>query len=82
MRYALQMCCGLQVTYLRTYVQVGQDVNMSSATNTDILEEPRVSLLPIIVLHATDPEILYSLLSFATEQCKIPDIDTPCVTTD
>ena len=45
---------------------------MSRATSTAILEESHVvSLLSIINLHATDPTVIYSLLLFLTEQCKI-----------
>ena len=55
---------------------------MSWATNTAILEESHISLLPIIDLHATDSSALYSLLSFVTEQCKILNVDMPCVTFD
>ena len=55
---------------------------MSRATNTAILEESYISLLPIIDLHATDPSALYSFLLFVTEQCKILNVDMPCVTFD
>ena len=55
---------------------------MSRATNTAILEESHISLLSIINLHATDLSALYSLLLFVTEQCKILNIDMPCVTFD
>ena len=55
---------------------------MSQATNTEILKESCILLLPIIDLHATDPSALYSLLLFVTEQCKILNVDMPCVTFD
>ena len=55
---------------------------MSQATNTEILKESCILLLPIIDLHATDPSALYSLLLFVTEQCKILNVDMPCVTLD
>ena len=56
--------------------------HMSRVTNTAILEESHISLLPIIDLHATDPSALYSLLLFVTEQCKNLNVDMPCVTFD
>ena len=55
---------------------------MSWATNTAIIEESHISLLPIIDLHATDSSALYSLLSFVTEQFKVLYVDMPCVTSD
>ena len=55
---------------------------MTGATNTAVLEESHISLLPIIDLHVTDPSALYSLLLFVTEQCKILNVDVPCVTFD
>ena len=55
---------------------------MSRATNSAILQKSHMCLLPIIDLHATDPSALYSLLLFVTEQCKILNVDMPCVTFD
>ena len=55
---------------------------MSRATNTAVLEESHISLLSIIDLHATDPSALYLLILFVTEQCKILNVDMPCVTFD
>ena len=70
MRCAFQMCWGIQVSYLR--MCLSWLVRVSQATSTAILEESHVvSLLPTINLHATDPTVIYSLLSFLTEQCKI-----------
>ena len=55
---------------------------MSRATNTAIIEESHISLLPIIDLHATDPSALFSLLLFVTEQCKVLNVDMSCITFD
>ena len=55
---------------------------MGRATNTAIIEQSHISLLPIIDLHITDPSALYLLLLFVTEQCKILNVDMSCVMFD
>ena len=54
----------------------------SWANCTDILGESHVCLLPIIDLYGTHPKAVYLLLLFVTEQCKILNVDMPCVTFD
>jgi len=55
---------------------------MSSSFNGQVSPKSRVSMLPIIDLHATDPTALYSLLLFLKEQCKKLNIKVPCITFD
>ena len=55
---------------------------MSSSCNGQVSPKSRVSMLPIIDLHATDPTALYSLLLFLKEQCKKLNIKVPCITFD
>ena len=69
-------------SYLFKNMCVSWSGYMSRATNTAVLEESYISLLPIIDLHATDPSALYSLLLFVTEHCKILNVDIPCDTLD
>ena len=55
---------------------------MSSTFNGQTLPKSRVTMLPIIDLHATDPTAIYSLLLYLINQSKKLKIKIPCVTFD
>jgi hypothetical protein len=50
---------------------------MSLVSSNDPLPKSIVTMLPVINLHATDMNVLYSLLYFITDQCKIFHVLTP-----
>ena len=55
---------------------------MSASFNGQTLPKSRVTMLPIIDLHATDPSAIYSLLLYLIDQSTKLNIKVPCVTFD
>ena len=56
---------------------------MSKVSSNEVLPKSIVTMLPIINLHATDMNALYSLLSFISDQCRKRNVvNPPAVTFD